>query len=93
MSQKIELSKPVKWGESETGELELNLDSLTGRDLVAAENEFLAAHPGFVGYPAFSMEYQLCVAARSLGRPVDDLMALPARDANNLAATVNLFFA
>jgi len=86
----IILSKPVEWnGDSER--LELDLDGLTGRDLVQAESEFLASNPGFVGVPSLQAEYQLCLAARALGRPTGDLKALPIRDCLALTMAVQNF--
>jgi|Deesub1362A_J573_1020465.scaffolds.fasta_scaffold00715_14 hypothetical protein len=86
----IILSKPVEWnGNSE--KLELNLEGLTGSDLVQAEGEFLERHPGFVGVPSLQAEYQLCLAARALGRPSGDLKALPIRDCLNIVMAVQSF--
>ncbi len=88
---KIKLSKPVQWDGKDLSEISLDLDSLTGNDLVAAEKEFLALNPDFVGVPSLNVEYQLCLAARALKRPVDDIKALPLKDCQRLIGALSDF--
>lgn len=86
----ITLSKPVEWnGENET--LSLDLEGLTGRDLVQAETEFISRNPGFVGVPSLQAEFQLCLAARAVGRPAAGIESLPIRDCLAIAAAVQNF--
>ncbi len=86
----IELSKPVEWN-GESRRLELELEGLTGRDLVRAESEFLADNPGFVGVPSLQVDYQLRLAARALGRSGEQVRALPLRDCMAIASEVQAF--
>ncbi|MCB2186941.1 MAG: phage tail assembly protein [Deltaproteobacteria bacterium] len=87
----ITLSKPVAWGGEPTREVEMNLEGLTGHDLVAAEREFQAVNPGFAGVASLQVEYAMCLAARAVKRPVDDIKALPAGDVLRLTGAVNVF--
>ncbi|ADK84950.1 conserved hypothetical protein [Desulfarculus baarsii DSM 2075] len=77
---KIKLSKAINWDGKEHSELTLELEALTGADLVAAEREFGARNPGFVGVPSLQVGYQAGVAAKALKRPVEDVLRLSAKD-------------
>ena len=46
---KVKLSRPCKMGDKEITALDLDLEGLTGEDLVKAEREFLASNAGFRG--------------------------------------------
>ncbi|MCF0247947.1 MAG: phage tail assembly protein [Synergistes sp.] len=74
----IELSKEIEFEGKKYSALDLNLDSLTGKDVVNAESEAAA----IMGRPAVDLDkiYQACVAARAAGVSVELLQALPARD-------------
>lgn len=89
----IKLDTPMALGKADkpTDTLALDLESLTGADLVAAEREFMAARPGFVGVPGLCLEYQMCLAARALHCPVDDVKALPLRVCSQVLNAVDRF--
>ena len=87
----IELSKPVKWGDKEVSALSLDLEGLSGNDMVNAEKEFLALNPGFVGVSSLTTEYALCVAARLVKRPVEDIKELPAKDCLRITSVIDGF--
>ena len=73
---KIILSHPVQYKDSQLDSLELDLDSLTGNDLIAIEDSLRAS--GSVNL--FSQSYFAAIAARSAHIPVEVLKALPVRD-------------
>jgi len=73
----------------ETAAVTLHLEKLTGKDLIAAEEERDAMRSGSTS----GILYGLCLAARAAGCPVDDLMALPARQVNRIAAEALDFLA
>ena len=88
---KVKLSRPCKMGDKEITALDLDLEGLTGEDLVKAEREFLASNAGFVGVPSLQTEYQINLAARAAKVPAEDIRSLPAKDNLALVAEVNRF--
>lgn len=87
---KVKLTKPLTVKGKEVKELDLNFDSLTGNDLVAAEREARAMGDN-TPVIALSMQYQAAVAARLIGCPVDDVLALPAKDFKNIVGQASSF--
>ncbi len=81
---KITLSKPLSYKDTELDSLELELDSLTGRDLIAIEDSLRAS--GSVNL--FSQSYFAAVAARAAHIPVDVLKTLGAKDFMKVTAEV-----
>ncbi len=77
----VNLSKPCDVGGEKRTALTLCFGDLTGQHLVAAEDERDA-----FGGSSSNMLYGLCIAAKAAKCPVDDLLALPAKDANLIAA-------
>ena len=73
---RITLSHPVKYRDSELDSLELDLDSLTGNDLIAVEDTLRAS--GQVNL--FSQAGFAAIAARTAHVPVEILKGLPAKD-------------
>lgn len=73
---RITLSHPVKYRDSELDSLELDLDSLTGNDLIAIEDSLRST--GQVNL--FSQGYFAAIAARSAHIPVEVLKGLPVKD-------------
>jgi hypothetical protein len=88
---KVRLSKPVNWDGQEITELGLDLESLTGEDLVAAEREFQALNPGFIGVASLTTCYSMCLAARLVKRPVDDINKLPIKDCLQISREIDAF--
>ena len=72
----ITLSHPVNYKDTELHTLDLDLDSLTGNDLIAVEDTLRAS--GQVNL--FSQSYFAAIAARSAHIPVEVLKGLPVKD-------------
>ena len=73
---KITLSHPVPYKDTQLDTLDLDLDALTGNDLIAIEDSLRAS--GQVNL--FSQSYFAAIAARSAHIPVEVLKSLPVRD-------------
>ena len=88
--EKIVFKSPFEFeGKSYDG-LELNLDKLTGADVMQAEREF-AALGNFAGLVDTNKTFQAMLAARSAGVPVEFLQALPAKDFSRITIVVQNF--
>lgn len=75
----IKLSKPINVDGKEITEINLDLDSLTGRDLISAEAESrLIAGPSPVA--ELSKPYAAVVAAKAAKLHSDTILDLSARD-------------
>jgi len=85
MKQTIKLQTPVEFEGATVSELELDLDSLTGADLIAAERE----SNGPVS--EMSKGYQAALAARAAGKPLELIHALKARDFTEVTVRVQGF--
>lgn len=85
----IKLSKEIEFEGAKYDTINLDLDALTGRDLVSAETEAYAQ----LGRPSTDLDkvYQACVAARAAKVPPDMFFALPAKDFALIARTVQNF--
>ena len=75
----IQLKKPFMLDGKVTKELKLDLDKLTGKDMIAAEKE-VRAKGDTTPSVSLSMLYHAALAARLLGCPVDELEALQGQD-------------
>lgn len=87
---KIALSKELTIKGEVVKEVELNFDSLTGRDLTQAEKEARIAGDANVMIN-FSMSYHAAIVAKLLGITYDDVLDLPAGDFTKLTASVSNF--
>lgn len=87
---KVTLSKPFTFEGKEYSEIELDLDSLTGNDLLKAEREFVATG-GRANVPELSKEYLAIVVAKTAKVPVDIIHALPAKDFSKVTIEVQNF--
>lgn len=86
----IELSRPVVLNGQEYTKLELDLDSITGRDLIKAEVEArVIAGPSPVS--ELSKPYNAVVAAKAAKVPVDTILDLPAKDFTTVTMMVQDF--
>ena len=87
----IKLSAPTKINGSEISEINLDLESLKGRDLIEAEQTFKTLHRGF--YPSLNWEtrYQALIASRACGINPQDLEELAAPDWVNVCTEVQNF--
>ena len=81
---KITLSHPVPYKDTELDSLELDLDSLTGNDLIAIEDSLRAS--GNVNL--FSQAYFVAIAARSAHIPAEVLKSLPVKDFMKITSEV-----
>ena len=75
----IKLTKSITVKGKKIDEIDLNLDKLTGKDLIAAETEVRAMGDNSPVIAA-SLRYQAAVVARVVGAPVDDILELHAVD-------------
>jgi len=86
----IELKKPVE-NEGQTVEtIHLDLEGLTGEDLIQAESEY-AVMGGVASVPELSKAYLMHVAARACGLPVETIRSLSARDVTQVTMEVQNF--
>lgn len=84
------LSKPVVYDDKEFTEINLDLDSLTGEDLVNIETEMTASGL-MVALPEASKSYQMYVAARAAKVPVELIKKLSIKDASAITIKVQSF--
>lgn len=75
----IQLKKPITIDGKATKELKLDLDKLTGKDMIAAEKEVRVKGDATPSV-SLSMLYHAALAARLLGCPVDELETLQGPD-------------
>lgn len=86
----VKLKTSLKIKDQTMNEVSLNFDNITGNDLVAAESEVRAM--GDQTPSVFlSMRFQAAVAAKLIGVPVDDVLALPVPDFRKLVLPVANF--
>lgn len=86
----VKLKTSLKFKDQTVNEVSLNFDNITGNDLVAAESEVRAM--GDQTPSVFlSMRFQAAVAAKLIGVPVDDILALPVTDFRKLVLPVANF--
>lgn len=86
----IKLSKAITFEENEYTELNLDLEGLTGEDLVQAEKEY-AADGGTAPVLELSKGYLSIVAARAAKVPAALMNKLPAKDFSKITITVQNF--
>jgi hypothetical protein len=88
----IKLSKPTKINGSEIEEINLDLESLKGKDLMELENSFRKFYRGeFVPALNIDSRYQMFVAGRASGINPEDLGELYAPDFVALCGEVQNF--
>ena len=86
----IKLTKPLVVKGQQVSEIKLDFTGITGKELIEAENEARAI--GDQSPSVFlSMRFQAILAAKIIGVPVDDLLALPAEDFRKLVLPVANF--
>lgn len=90
----VKFSEPYVF-ESETfNGIKLEVDDLTGRDIVSAEEEFVAANPGLAAQTPLkdvSKGFLAYIASRASGQPVDFFHGLKGRDFNKVTRIVQVF--
>lgn len=87
----IKLVQPIDFEGECITEIQLDLESLTGADLISAERE---ASPSVQVNLAkeLTKEYQVLVAARASKRPKELFLKLGAKDFTRITLTVQNFF-
>ncbi len=86
----VKLKTSLKIKDQTMNEVSLNFDNITSNDLVTAESEVRAM--GDQTPSVFlSMRFQAAVAAKLIGVPVDDVLALPVPDFRKLVLPVANF--
>lgn len=91
MSNKIVFSNPVEFEGKKYTDLTIDLDSLTGNDLLAVEREVRAMgdkNP----VPELSKQYLAAVGARAAKVPVEMVLSLPAKYFSKITLLVQGFF-
>jgi hypothetical protein len=86
---KIKLKKPVTYKEQEYQEIDLDLENLTGVDLMKANVALRGSEDKLL--PMFSMVYQVEVAALAAKVPTDVIRALGAQDFMRVTVEVQAF--
>ena len=90
---KISLSKTFTHNGVNYNELDLNLENLTGQDLIDAEENLRRSGIAVNGAADFSRNYLLAVASRVLKFPREALMSLPAKDFTRIINETLIFLA
>lgn len=90
--EKFTLKKPIEFEEETYNELELDFDSLTGDDILAAEGQYLAENGSANGFmKETSKAYQVYVAARAAKVRPELIRALKAGDFTRLTVRTQSF--
>jgi tail assembly chaperone E/41/14-like protein len=88
----IKLSKPTKLNGSELTEINLDLESLKGKDLIELETAFRNLYRGvYVPVLSIDLRFQALVAGRVSGINPEDLGELRAPDFNAMCSEVQNF--
>jgi hypothetical protein len=82
--------KPVTFEGTEYTELEMNLDSLTGKDISQAKRLWAGAG-NFSPVPAADMDFCAALAAQASKQPLEFFEALPAKEYTKLTQAVSNF--
>lgn len=90
---KIQLKKAIIFKGNEIQTLDLDLDALTGEDLIKAESEVLQGGGTPLQTLSFSRTYAITVAAKALHMPVEILRQMGARDFSKVVNEVQTFLA
>lgn len=80
---KVVLSKPITVKGQKVTEVNLDFDSITGNDLAEAETEVRMMGDKTPSV-LLSMKYQAVIAAKLIGVPVDDVLAMSGKDFRNI---------
>lgn len=90
MKTTVTLNKAIVVKGKEVTEISLDFNRITGSDLLKAEKDSRAL--GDQSPSVFlSMTFQAVIAAKLIGVPPDDIMALPATDFRNIVFPVANF--
>lgn len=84
---KLVFEKPMKFEEKEYVEIDLNLDGLTGQDMINADTEarILGDKTAMI---EVSKMYQAIIAAKAAKVPTEFIKALPAKEFSRVTGNV-----
>lgn len=88
---KIQLKKAITHKGQELQELDVDLDRLTGNDLIDVEEQAMRAGNNAFSATDFSRVYLIAVAARAAKIPVEVLRMMNAHDFNKVVTEVRNF--
>jgi len=91
MKNKIKFASPITFEGIQYESIDLDLDGLTGNDLLAAEKESRAMGDK-TAVPELSKQYLAAVAAKAAKVPVEMIMGLPAKYFTQITLQVQSFF-
>lgn len=92
MAKTFNLAKPVKLNGSEITEINLDLESLKGKDLIELETGFRRMYRGeYIPMLNIDLRFQAWVAGRACGINPDDLGELYAPDFSAICQEVSNF--
>lgn len=93
MRKSYELEKPIEFDGVVRTEIELDLESLTGQDLLIVERQFNSfAGNQSITVKEYNKEYLALVAARASKLPIEFFQRLGAKDFSAVTIKVQLFF-
>lgn len=87
---KYVLSAPFKFEDQEITELNLDLESLTGRDISIVKREW-AGLGNFSPMPSTDVDFCAMLAAKASKQPFEIIESLPAKEYTKLAQEVSNF--
>lgn len=85
----IKFSRPVSYRDTQIDSIELDLDSLTGNDLILAEENMKHSHPDA---PLWGTYHTAYIAAKASHIPAEVILTLSAKDYMKVANHVLNFF-
>lgn len=88
---RVKLLRPIKVNGAEVDEVFLNLEAVSGADLMNIETEMLSTGVVAMKNAAFSATYCMYVAARAGGFTVEDIRDMGARDVSRIVQEVQNF--
>lgn len=86
----VKLSRAVEFEGATYTEIEMNLEGMTGDDIIKAERECLTSGIP-MGVAETSKGFLMAVAARACKMPVEFIHALPIKDATKITMEVQSF--
>lgn len=84
------LAKEFKFEDQKITEIDLDLDSLTGRDISEVKRQW-AAEGNFSPMPSTDVDFCAMLAAKASKLPIDLIQSLPAKEYTKVAQAVSNF--
>ncbi len=85
----ITLSRPANYRDSQIDSIDMDLDSLTGNDLILAEENMKRSHPDAALWGTYHTAY---IAAKAAHIPAEVILSLSAKDFMAVISNVLTFF-